>query len=637
MFSDMTGYSRMMGKDEEGTLVLVEEMTALMTRLVGEYRGNVLKFIGDAVLATFDSAYDAVFCAVAVQQLLAERNRAKPPEEKILIRIGIHTGDIVLKEGDVFGDGVNIAARLEPQAKPGGICISQAVYDAVKARPNIRIVSLGRRKLKNIEEAVPIYHVLTDTEGRIPSQFTARLESFAHRIPRWTLAILALFAAAWWGWRPVQRFHPSRLTTFTIAMTRFSGASAQAQDESKIARDLIRQKLNDFLGRDSYINILSDGIKKIPRTHAEAKDLGSDVGADIVIWGGAIEFRNEIEIKPYITALDPSWDYPAIEPKAFRAKIDDPNELTLLDAEAHEMGNLVLLAAARFYQHKGVYDRALSLLQRISPPNADSLITQGWIHFALKQRDLMKEDFTRAVALDPKALYPRQMLALAHFFLGDSDRAIRELQAIQMENPQNAKTYQLFGAIYLAQGKLDKAIEYAKKALERDPQDSYIYADLGKIYCRQGKYDQAANIYWSWVRMYPKDMRANLLYYLMARRSGQASKADSYLHEFLKRLPPSRMALDSSWPAAVVYFFAGKTSEAELLKSIEGTNLSARPRREMEGYFYLGMAHLLNDKEPNHIQRARDYFEKCVSTELQYNEYFLAQSELSRIDQQAKQ
>lgn len=171
MFSDIQGYSRMMDKDETMALRLLEEHNAICTPLIKQSGGTVLKYIGDAILSSFESASDAVHCGIEIQRVLAARNAQQPEGQRIVVRIGIHIGDVVIADGDVLGDGVNIAARIEPLAEPGGIAISQTVYDMIKARPEIRTVSLGAKELKNIKDAINIYKVLVaahDTPSGAP-------------------------------------------------------------------------------------------------------------------------------------------------------------------------------------------------------------------------------------------------------------------------------------------------------------------------------------------------------------------------------------------------------------------------------------------------------------------------------------
>jgi len=166
MFSDIVDFSEMMGEDEDMTLDLVEEHNQLIVPLVEEHQGLVVKFLGDGVMSCFESATDAVRCGIAIQQQLRLRNQKVDDDaKKIIIRIGIHIGDVVLKEGDAWGDGVNVASRIEPLAEPGGICISQTVYDMVRAQPTIQTLSIGQQELRHIKQMIHVYKVILEAEG----------------------------------------------------------------------------------------------------------------------------------------------------------------------------------------------------------------------------------------------------------------------------------------------------------------------------------------------------------------------------------------------------------------------------------------------------------------------------------------
>jgi len=159
MFTDIKGFSKMMGEDEQKALTLLEEHDQLIYKEIAEYNGSLIKHIGDAVMATFTSSVYAVQCAVAIQKVLAERNSHLEKEEMLLLKIGIHIGDVVIKENDAFGDGVNIASRVEEFSEPGGICISQDVYNQVRNQLHISTEDIGSQKLKNINSEVRIYRV----------------------------------------------------------------------------------------------------------------------------------------------------------------------------------------------------------------------------------------------------------------------------------------------------------------------------------------------------------------------------------------------------------------------------------------------------------------------------------------------
>src|SRR5579862_5052994 len=158
--ADVVGYSRLMGTDEEGTLErLKEHRRELIDPKIAEHRGRIVKTTGDGVLIEFPSVVDAVRCAVEVQRGMAERNAAIPVERRIELRIGINLGDIITDDDDIYGDGVNVAARLEALAHPGGICISRVVRDQVRDKLDFAFEDMGEQIVKNIARPVRVYRV----------------------------------------------------------------------------------------------------------------------------------------------------------------------------------------------------------------------------------------------------------------------------------------------------------------------------------------------------------------------------------------------------------------------------------------------------------------------------------------------
>ena len=164
--ADVEGYSRLVGDDEVGTLRGLTERRAILDRLIGDHGGRIANTAGDSVLAEFGSAVDAVQCAVEAQTALADANSNQAPERRIWFRIGIHIGDVIVRAGDLFGDGVNIAARLQSIAKPGGVCISGATYDQVRKVLPIIFADLGAQHVKNIQEPIRAYRVGAPGETR---------------------------------------------------------------------------------------------------------------------------------------------------------------------------------------------------------------------------------------------------------------------------------------------------------------------------------------------------------------------------------------------------------------------------------------------------------------------------------------
>ena len=168
--ADVAGYSRLMGNDEEGTLAALKAFRReLIDPKIAEHRGRTVKTTGDGALVEFASAVDATHCAMEIQQAIAERNIAVSEDRRVEFRIGINVGDIIIDEGDLYGDGVNIAARLESLAAPGAICISEDAYRQIKGKLTLNVSDMGERQLKNIAQPVRVYSVQLDGASQRPA------------------------------------------------------------------------------------------------------------------------------------------------------------------------------------------------------------------------------------------------------------------------------------------------------------------------------------------------------------------------------------------------------------------------------------------------------------------------------------
>src|ERR1700691_1649537 len=164
--ADVAGYSRLMGADEEGTLARLKAVRkALVDPTIASHRGRIVKTTGDGMLVEFASAVDAVRGAVEVQRGMAKQNASVPQGQRIEFRIGVHVGDIIIDDNDIFGDGVNVAARLEGIAEPGGVCISNDAYRQVRGKVGITFDDMGSRSLKNIAEPMRAWRLRIDAKS----------------------------------------------------------------------------------------------------------------------------------------------------------------------------------------------------------------------------------------------------------------------------------------------------------------------------------------------------------------------------------------------------------------------------------------------------------------------------------------
>ena len=169
--ADVVGYSRLMEADEAGTLARLKTVRLeLIDPAIANCKGRIVKTAGDGILVEFQSVTEALRCAVDFQERMARRNRDMSASRALLYRIGINLGDVIVEEGDIFGDGVNVAARLESIAEPGGICISRAVYDQVGDRLPIVYEDLGEQQVKNISRAIRVYKVLLNGQTSAPTK-----------------------------------------------------------------------------------------------------------------------------------------------------------------------------------------------------------------------------------------------------------------------------------------------------------------------------------------------------------------------------------------------------------------------------------------------------------------------------------
>src|SRR6516225_6807076 len=246
LVTDVVGYSRLAGADEDRTLARVRGLRSdLIDPAIAAHRGRIVKRTGDGAIVEFRSVVDAVRCAIEVQSGVVERNAGLPPEKRIEYRVGIHVGDVVEEEdGDLMGDGVNIAARLEGVCEPGGVCLSEDAYRQVRDRLKEPFVDLGEKALKNIARPVRVYALISESAIATP---TAKTEPDRREPPRLSLVVLP-FANI--GGDPEQEYFVDGVTeSLTTDLSRISGAfvsarntaftyKGKATDVKQIGRDL---------------------------------------------------------------------------------------------------------------------------------------------------------------------------------------------------------------------------------------------------------------------------------------------------------------------------------------------------------------------------------------------------------------
>ena len=243
MMADVAGYSRMVGENEERTIEILRGHRQIFDELLAQHRGRVFNTAGDAILAEFPSAVEAVRCATEIQTALRTRNDHLPEDQRMWFRIGINLGDIIVQGGDLLGDGVNVAARIQTVSEPGGICLSGSVYDQIQNKLSLHFRQLGERNFKNIAQPVRTFSIV-DMEGAPPramgaGQFRKRALAGAAA----AIVVVALGAGYWqYQVREARLAEAARATETQLKAEQEKAAAATSQHEAKLLAELQASK-----------------------------------------------------------------------------------------------------------------------------------------------------------------------------------------------------------------------------------------------------------------------------------------------------------------------------------------------------------------------------------------------------------
>jgi TolB-like protein/tetratricopeptide (TPR) repeat protein len=471
--ADVAGYSRLMGLDEVGTARTLREHRKVTDALVAKHGGRIVKTTGDGVLLEFTSVVDAVECAVAVQAVMAQRNEGIPQDRRMLFRIGINLGDILIEGDDILGDGVNIAARLEGIAEPGGICISSSAYDHVRGKVSVEFTDLGEQILKNIARPIRAYAVGLDanTDRAVPPVSSA---------PRLSIVVLP-FANI--GGDPEQEYFVDGVTeSLTTDLSRISGAfviarntaftfKSKAIDVKQIGRELnVRYVLEGSLQRGG--NRLRVNVQLIDAEtghHLWAERFDKPV-ADL------FDMQDEI-----VAHLARQLDTALIAAEARRAAQSPRPDATDLHFQGMAWMNKGI-TPNHLLQARGFFERALVL----DPNNVEALIDAAGIEITLAGAYTTDDRATRLAAASAalnKALSLAPSHALAHLFLGrllifskHGQQAIAECERALALDRNLAAAHATIGLAKLFIGRSDETEAHVREALRLSPRDTFAFS-----------------------------------------------------------------------------------------------------------------------------------------------------------------
>jgi adenylate cyclase len=484
--ADVAGYSRLMGADEEGTLAALKELRReLADPKIKEHRGRIVKTTGDGLLVEFASVVDAVRCAVEVQQEMAERNVGVPEEQRIQFRIGINLGDIIKDGRDIYGDGVNVAARLEALAEPGGICVNRVVRDQVRDKLDFAFEDAGEQRVKNIARPLRVYHVR-------PGQLADEGMSAAQ-------PPLAL---------------PDKPSLAVLPFTNMSGDPEQEFVSDGIAEDVI-SALSHY---PSLFVIARNSTFTYKGRAVDVKQVGRELGVRYVLEGGVRKAGNRIRVTAQLIEAETGnhvWANrydrdladifavqdeithalttaltPAIADAELRRAIRKPPES--LDAWAAYQRGLWHLSKANSEDDtiaQNFFRQAIDLDPTFAPGYSALALAQLQAAAIYQKLSLAEAQSSaealarRAVSLDGADAEARSCLGWALQARGELDGALVEIERALAMSPNLAVAHWQRGATLIFSGQPMKGLDALETCIRLDPRDPFMAVRLLHIAC----------------------------------------------------------------------------------------------------------------------------------------------------------
>ena len=496
--ADVAGYSRLMGADEEGTHErLKAHLGELINPKIAEHRGRVVKNTGDGFLAEFASVVDAVRCAVEVQCGMADREREVPEDRGIRFRIGVNLGDVIAEEGDIFGDGVNVAARLEALADPGGVFVSNTVHDHVRDRLPFVFEDLGEQQVKNIARPVRVYRVHDVGAARSPSAPAPPL------LPLPDKPSIAVLPFANMSGDPEQEYFADgmveEITTalshirwlFVIARNSSFTYKGQAVNVKQVGRELgVRYVLEGSVRKvGGRVRITAQLIDALTGTHLWADR-----------FDGSLEDIFELQDKVAVNVagvIEPTLQAAEMRRSAARP----PTDLTAYDLYLRALAIFFPITKERIFAALALLEQAIAIDRHYAPA-----LSWAAICHMRRVRDLPEEPETnrrKAIDLARQALEVGEndpdILANAAFVLAQFGEDIGAMIALVDRalalNPSYARGWFMSGILRTFAGEHDLAIEHVETALRLSPRERMgtPLEVIGMAYFFKHRFDEAAS------------------------------------------------------------------------------------------------------------------------------------------------
>ena len=586
LVADVVGYSRLAGADEDRTLSRLRGLRSdLIDPAIAAHHGRIVKRTGDGSLIEFRSVVDAVRCAIEVQNGLIERNAGLPPERRIEFRVGIHLGDVVEEcDGDLMGDGVNIAARLEGICVPGAICLSEDAYRQVKGRLDLAVADLGPTQLKNIAEPIRVYSLDVGQPAQGKPAEPKRRSSLAPLAPG-IAALIILAAAAAWYVVVVNRTAPIA-TTVTVPIASNAVAPAQATHLSIVVlpftnlsgdpaqdyfADGITENLTTELSRirNSFVIARNTAFTYKGKT-ADAKAIGKELGVRYVLEGSVQRDRNRVRINAQLIDGESGahlW--------ADRFEEDVADLFRLQDEVVARIAVSLGYELVRAEASKGAHS---------NDPDSIDLTMRGWNSIWQSQgqapverkntNDAAKAQFDQALKIDPMnadALAGSAYAYFREFFFGwgNADTAYEAKVLGQADratalDPNNVRAYLAKGQYLSLSQRPSEALGAAEAGLAVNPSYVPLLLPRSSAELSLGRFEQAKADAQQAMRLSPRDPYLGSFQVISADAELSLGHFDIAIDEYRKAIDAGVNAYFAYTNLSAAYAHIGKIEEAKV-------------------------------------------------------------------------
>jgi len=547
---DVVGYSRLMGADEEGTLAALKAIRReLGDPKIKEHRGRIVKTTGDGLLIEFASVVDAVRCAVEVQREMATRNAGIPPDRRIEFRIGVNLGDIIVEDGDIFGDGVNIAARLETLAQPGGICTSRVVRDQVRDKLDFSFEDLGEQQVKNIARPVRAHRIVVGSTTEM---------SAIDLPPRVVSA-------------PTTRAAPRKPSIAVLPFANMSGDAEQEYFSEGVTEDIITN-----LSRNRAFFVISRSTSFTYKGPAvDVAKVAAELGVRYVLEGSVRRAGNRVRITAQLIDAETGhhlwadrYDRDlvdvfavqdeiaqriagAIAPGIISAEIRHaqqkaPNQLSAWDRIMRAHWHVRRFTRTDLAAARCLLTKAISLDPSNSMALSDLAILRhfqavfGWGESVAEAHAGAGEAARKAVNLDDSDATAHTVLAIYEMFSGRHEEARRRLRRATDLDPNCAFAHGYIGVSHAFDGDPDSALPHLDDAIHLSPRDPLLivwYLCKGWAALSAERYEEAVEFA---MRAAESNPEFPDIYAVRAAAEGHLRRVDagrSTLNELLRRMP----------------------------------------------------------------------------------------------------